>query len=353
MANKDHIEVVRQGSAAINDFRALHPNVQLDLQGADFRRIDLIHANLSGANLKGSNLEWADFRWADLVKSDLSGSNLSRADLFKVDLKEANLKDAILTHTNLEDALLQDAILVNAVFSYTRMLNTDLSDAIGLDRIRHLTKSEIDNETIYKSGNLPDSFLLGCGRNLTYQATIYRVLIGSPSDVQEERRIARDTIYSWYDDNSKSTGVVLLPVLWETHSTPIINDQGPQSVLNSQVVEPSQILVAIFWHRLGTPTSKYKSGTVEEIEKFISQKKPTLVYFCTRPIPQDFDGEEFNRLKQFKNSLKFRGLFAEFLTREDLSQKLEKHLTETVRDLLSSPNPNINWREEVFNKSNE
>lgn len=198
---------------------------------------------------------------------------------------------------------------------------------------------------------MPDSFLAGCGRKVTYQATVYRVLVGSPNDVQEERQIARETVYSWNDHNSKNSGVVLLPVLWETHSTPIINGQGPQKVLNAQVVEPSQILVAIFLHRLGTPTGRYNSGTVEEIEKFIAQKKPALVYFCTRAIPQSIEADEFKRLQNFKNILKSKGLFAEFETKEDLSKKLEKHLTETVRNLLASPGLEKDWRAEVFDKS--
>ena len=351
MAQKEHIDIVRQGSDEITEFRSKHPDVHLDLQGEDLRRIDLTHANLSGANFKGANLEWADFRWADLVGTDFSGANLSRADLHKADLRDANLKNAILTNTNLEDASLQDAILVKAVFSHTRMLSTDLTDAIGLDRTKHLTKSEIDSETVNKSGKLPDSFLAGCGRKITYLATVYRVLIGSPNDVQEERRIARETVYSWNDYNSKSMGAVLLPILWETHSTPSINGQGPQKVLNAQVVEPSQILVAIFWHRLGTPTDRYDSGTVEEIERFIAQKKPTLVYFCTRAIPQSIEADEFKRLQNFKNILKSKGLFAEFETKEELSIKLEKHLTETVRNLLASPNLDVDWREEIFDKS--
>ena len=137
-------------------------------------------------------------------------------------------------------------------------------------------------------------------------------------------------------------GGVILPVMWETHSTPRLGGR-PQEIINPQVVEPSQILVAVFWHRLGTPTTEWESGTVEEIEHFISQGKPALVYFCGRSLPQDTDVNEWTRLQDFKKKIMDRGLIAEFGTTDEFAKKLDKHLTETVRQLVAGPDPS-GWK---------
>jgi hypothetical protein len=344
MANKEHVEIVKQGAEAISQWREGHPGEQLDLSGATLRRASLEHADLREANLRGADLEWADCRWSDFVGADLSGATLKRADLFKADLQKADLRGADLSGTNLEDAVLQDAVVAETIFSHTRMLNTDLSNALGLERTVHPTISEFDPESENKSGDLPNHFLMGCGRNMPFKATVYRVLIGSPSDVKEEREMARDTVYQWNDRNSKSMRAVLLPVLWETHSTPRLGKGRAQTVLNEQIVEPSQILVVIFWHRLGTPTDEWESGTVEEIERFLSKQKPVLAYFCDRPVPQDIDQEEWRRFLEFKKKIMAEGgLVREFTTPKDLADALRDHLTATVRELLG-PTPGEEWR---------
>jgi len=53
----------------------------------------------------------------------------------------------------------------------------------------------------------------------------------------------------------------------------------PQAILNKQLGEISNILIGIFWTRLGTHTGQAESGTVEEIEEFMKAGKPVLLYF--------------------------------------------------------------------------
>ena len=47
---------------------------------------------------------------------------------------------------------------------------------------------------------------------MSYQATVYRVLIASPSDVPDERQIIPEVIHGWNDLHSVDMAVVLLPV---------------------------------------------------------------------------------------------------------------------------------------------
>ncbi|MGL3109820.1 hypothetical protein [Bradyrhizobium sp. BR 1432] len=42
-----------------------------------------------------------------------------------------------------------------------------------------------------------------------------RVLIASPSDLAEERKVAIETTYEWNAQHSEAEAIVLLPVAWE------------------------------------------------------------------------------------------------------------------------------------------
>lgn len=63
------------------------------------------------------------------------------------------------------------------------------------------------------------------------QATVYRILIASPSDVVDERGAISEVIRSWNAANSLSYGVILEPVSWETHAIPEMGDR-PQAIIN-------------------------------------------------------------------------------------------------------------------------
>src|SRR3990170_6253606 len=55
------------------------------------------------------------------------------------------------------------------------------------------------------------------GGNMTFQATVYRILIASPSDLIAERKAIPEILSSWNAIYSDRMKVILLPVMWETH----------------------------------------------------------------------------------------------------------------------------------------
>lgn len=163
MADKDHVKALKQGPDRFSEWRLTHPEVRLDLEGADLRRAKLFEVDLRSANFRGASLELADFRWADLQGCDFTGARLARADFHKADLTNAKLTKADLKLTNFEDANLTSADLAFAIFSHTKLRNTDLSNATGLEQASHPTPSELDQETISIRTDLPVAFLKGCG----------------------------------------------------------------------------------------------------------------------------------------------------------------------------------------------
>jgi hypothetical protein len=128
---------------------------------------------------------------------------------------------------------------------------------------------------------------------MPYKATVIPVMIASPSDVLEAREVAREVILEWNYINSQSTQVVIMPVGWETHSSPELGSR-PQELINKRILAHCDLLVGIFWTRLGTPTGGAPSGTVEEIERHLEAGKPAMIYFSSAPVaPQSINPDQF------------------------------------------------------------
>ena len=113
---------------------------------------------------------------------------------------------------------------------------------------------------------------------MAYDSKVYRVLIATPSDVEEEREIITNAIQNWNDLYSFSKKVVLLPLKWETHTAPDYGER-PQEIINKAIVDDCDILVGCFWTRIGSPTGEEESGTIEEIKKVSESGKPVMLYF--------------------------------------------------------------------------
>jgi hypothetical protein len=182
---------------------------------------------------------------------------------------------------------------------------------------------------------------------MAYPATVIPIMIASPGDVFEEREIIREVIHTWNYINSLSTKVVLMPTGWETHSSPELGTRA-QELINTRLLKECDILVAVFWTRLGTPTGKAESGTVEEIEEHVKLKKPALIYFSSKPAaPETVDKDQIQALQRFKTKCKEWGLIEEFDNIVAFRDKVQKQLqiclnsNEYIKKLVVPTSQNI------------
>lgn len=161
---------------------------------------------------------------------------------------------------------------------------------------------------------------------MSYNSTVFKVVIASPSDVGAERNIIREVLAEWNAVHSEMRNVVLLPVGWETHSSPEMGDR-PQAIINKQILKDCDLLVGVFWTRIGTATGDYPSGTVEEIEEHIKAGKPVMLYFSSAPVlPDSVDADQYAKLKKFKDSCKSRGLLETYSDINDFKSKFYRQL---------------------------
>jgi hypothetical protein len=168
---------------------------------------------------------------------------------------------------------------------------------------------------------------------MSFRADTYHVMIASPSDLVEERQTATEAINEWNALHAAAESIVLLPVKWETHATPQTAIR-PQEAINNQLVQESDIVIGLFWTRIGTSTGVAESGTVEEIDQFVAAGKPTLLYFSSRPIdPEKIDLKQHKKLVTFKKATYEKALVGKFSAPNELHQKLLGDLLRLVRGL--------------------
>lgn len=164
------------------------------------------------------------------------------------------------------------------------------------------------------------------------KATILNVLIASPSDVPAERDAVESAIHEWNANHHAQTGIILLPVRWETHSYPASGDR-PQAILNKQIVDSGHLLIGVFGSRLGTPTGKAQSGTVEEIEEFRRTGRYVALYFSCTQVPSGADTNQIEALEQYKKERQQDTLYSTFATADELRRLVTQHLPKIIPEV--------------------
>lgn len=153
----------------------------------------------------------------------------------------------------------------------------------------------------------------------------YEVLIASPGDVIKERDVVDEVIRDWNSSHSKATGINLQSLRWELDVVPQLGDR-PQGLINKQIIDEADFVLALFSTRLGTPTGVAVSGTAEEIERLRSAGKHVMVYFHSGMVPRDHDPEQLRMLTKYKRELLAQGIAFDFKDGDELRRMLTRHL---------------------------
>lgn len=177
------------------------------------------------------------------------------------------------------------------------------------------------------------------------QGYIFNIMVGSPSDVSDIAKLAIQLIHNWNIIHSSDKCIALVPHHWTSSSYPSLNDSA-QSVLNNQLVDSSDALIAIFGCRLGTPTTEHISGTVEEIEEHRKAGKPVMMFFANN-IPSNCDLQQLQKLKEYKNSV--QGLYDTFDNADDFEKKFISKLELFAQNELANQTEEIESNERQKN----
>lgn len=164
---------------------------------------------------------------------------------------------------------------------------------------------------------------------------VIKITLCGPSDVDKEIEIARKVIDEWNQKNWETSGWGLKYQHWNTDAIPTMAERG-QAAINHQLIDDSEIIVAILWTRLGSPTGLAESGTVEEINRAMARDIHVLPYFSDLEAPQTrLDNDQIEKLAAFRSKMMNAGLPCTFKSRRKFRDMFENHLDATVRKILS------------------
>ena len=100
----------------------------------------------------------------------------------------------------------------------------------------------------------------GSGKAMAH-AKILRVVVASPSDVQEERDVLDKVVTEVNRGVAADRGIRLEVARWETDAYPGFHPDGPQGLIDPILrITDCDLLIGIFWKRFGTATSDAESG---------------------------------------------------------------------------------------------
>jgi hypothetical protein len=111
----------------------------------------------------------------------------------------------------------------------------------------------------------------------------------------------------------------------------------PQGVINDQLVNSADIVIALFDSRLGMATKEAVSGTAEEIKRADEAGKPVHVWFSEEPLPRNVDVKQLEALMRFKEELGQRGLLGSYTSPEDLGYKVRQAIERDLDQLQLAP----------------
>jgi len=171
------------------------------------------------------------------------------------------------------------------------------------------------------------------------ELSLVKLALCGPGDVGKEIAIAQEVVTEWNLQHGETSGFWIKHQHWSTDSHPDLSDR-PQGIINRQVIDDSDLIVAIFWSRFGTPTGISSSGTEEEIRRGMKLQRPVMVYFSDlEPIPATADRQQMERLWTFRQELLERGLCSRFASRDQFRRDFSRHLALKLNDFQKAAAP--------------
>jgi ubiquinone/menaquinone biosynthesis C-methylase UbiE len=172
---------------------------------------------------------------------------------------------------------------------------------------------------------------------------LLKVLVSSPGDVSEERKILDEVIHRVNSTDGAEHAVQLDLFRWEDDVASHLG-YSPQDVVDQQIPE-FDIYLGILGRRFGTPTGKYGSGTEAEFELALQRFKQEegslwiMFFFKDSPVllPTFEDYEQYGRVLKFRKKLESLGIigtYSQLRGREDgFFERVEHQLRLVVKKL--------------------
>lgn len=159
------------------------------------------------------------------------------------------------------------------------------------------------------------------------------VFISSPGDLSKERLFIAEKLRGMNNPD-----ILFNPIQWEK-DLPNTSTSSAQNLIDEELLKNADILVGIFGTRFGSKTERSDSGTVEEIETFIAQGKPVILYFYNKNISTASISKEeidnLQKIQEFKNKYKDKHIYSIINGLDDLASALTRDINYNLQYILS------------------
>ena len=167
------------------------------------------------------------------------------------------------------------------------------------------------------------------------ESTVYRVLLAMPSEIEAERKAAKDVLLNWNAATGRQQNIHLGPV-----------DANHVDVSRSDLIEEVDIVLGAFWTRIDDRTTDRTSLANVVKRLAINEDLPAMIGFSERDIPPNrLDPEKYERLREFRDECRKTGHFT-YVDREEYEEQLKNALARTMDQLLSASESVSNTAEE-------
>lgn len=163
------------------------------------------------------------------------------------------------------------------------------------------------------------------------------MFVASPGDVAKERQAIRRVVSELERSIGSVIALNLRPFLWEHDLGPGVHLDGPQGLVDAHSnLSRCDVLVGVFWNRLGTQTADGKTGTEHELAAAYARWNRTgrphiMVYFSKKPISQTPDSlEQGGLLLDFRKTLPKEVLSWEYRSHQEFERLFREHLTRHI-----------------------
>ena len=173
--------------------------------------------------------------------------------------------------------------------------------------------------------------------------TSYKLFVSCPSDVEAYLDSIQTAITSFNHGFGNLNDISIDVIHWRKDVFSNIEKGGSsEGEIIKQALEKTDMLIGIFWTRFGMPTEKYKSGTEEEIDYMLGERKPVSLYFLDKPVsPSKIDTKQLKKIKDFMKKHQKDGIYTILENEMDLAFRLkddfEKRFSELLKDSSNKP----------------
>lgn len=182
---------------------------------------------------------------------------------------------------------------------------------------------------------------------------IFKCLISSPSDCQNERAACEQILDKINNGMAKHLGINFESFKWENDVLPDMGKAG-QEIIDEFIIKSNyDIFIGIMKNRFGHPTSKAGSGTEHEFIDALNRKNnssesiPKILFFFGKELvdPETFDKLQYDKVKEFKTGIRDKGLYIDYDGVQLFEKLLEDKLNLFIAELSPLENPSEKIKE--------